>query len=600
MTPPNPPPPRPGYLWIQDLIHKFEVGEGVGRLRGVVSVLLILLLAVWYDFHMFQNFRAPEAMEAAQLARNLSRGEGFTTQCIRPLTLQLVLKQQGLEAHLSKQPHPDLTSPPVYPLLLAGLMKILPFNYEVATPFWVHQPEVLIAIFNQILFLLAVINTFRLARRLFDTWVAVTATTIMLGSDILWRFSVSGLSTCLLLLILSVLLNALVTYEEASRDPDRPTGWFVRQALLIGALLALGALTRYSFAWLILPTLISTSRWIPRRRWLTGLLISLVFLGALTPWLTRNYRASGTLFGVPGFALFQDTQRFPGTRLERSIDPDLAKVEARECVRKILGNAGELIRDELPRLGGTGWLAAFFLVSLFLRFRSEPLRRLRGFLLGSLIILLFVQAGTRTHLSKDAVLLNSENLLVVLLPGVVIFGTGLFFVLLEHLELAIIELRFAVTVLFILATSSQLIWSLLPPRGLPLSYPPYLPPWIQEVSGYLKTNELMMSDMPWAVAWYGDRACVWNTLDIGKNFFQINDEQKPIAGLYLTPITTDARIISEVFGNPDFVWSQFTLDILIHTNVPARFPLTHVRRKYMPDQIFMSDRPRWQEDQPAE
>jgi hypothetical protein len=160
-------------------------------------------------------------------------------------------------------------------------------------------------------------------------------------------------------------------------------------------------------------------------------------------------------------------------------------------------------------------------------------------------------------------------------------------------------MRYLIIVLYLVATSSQLIVTLLPPRIYPLSYPPYLPPWIQETSALLSSKELMMSDMPWAVAWYGNRNCVWTTLDSGRSFFAVNDEQRPISALYLTPLTIDVRFLSQILQGPDHGWSRFATEVLMQTNVPAQFPLRHARLKYAPDQLFLCDRPRWQEPKKA-
>ena len=82
-------------------------------------------------------------MDAAQLARNIAEGKGYTTLFLRPFSLYLVqshnqAKRAGCAdqrrlrtSRRSKPAHPDLANPPVYPLLLAGLMKVLPFHYAV-------------------------------------------------------------------------------------------------------------------------------------------------------------------------------------------------------------------------------------------------------------------------------------------------------------------------------------------------------------------------------------------------------------------------------------------------------------------------------------
>lgn len=580
---------------VQETIHKMEVGEGSWVIKVVAGFLLVTLLAVWYDLNEFQNLSQPDAMEAVQLARNLADGQGFTTQCIRPLTLQLVEDHIGVDARLTRVPHPDLVSPPLYPLLLAVWMKMLPFDYEIGPRFWRYQPEMMVALLNQLLLFVAIGVMFRTAKRLFDTPVALLTAACLVLAEVLWRFSVSGLSTCLLLLLSVVLLRLLVAVEQGAREGKRGDGWFAGMAVAIGAVLGLGLLTRYSFGWLVIPVAVY-GVWIAgQRRFLVTVLLLVTFAGVAAPWLVRNYQVSGTLFGVPGYAIHQDTPVFPGTRLERSFSPDLSKVESRDYVRKMLANVETIMENDLPRMGGGSWVTAFFLVSLLLRYRSQALHRLRLLLLGCLVVLIVAQALGRTHLSTGDTLVHSENLLVLLLPPVFMFGCALFYVLLEQLEMPIVELRYLVLTAFIGVAASPLWLTLLPPRSYPIVYPPYLPPWIQESSRMMETNELIMSDMPWAVAWYGNRSCVWTTLDTSRSFFNIHDVHKPVSALYLTPLTTNARFLSEILQGPDWEWSRFATEVLMRTNMPAQFPLRHARKKYSPDQVFLCDRPRWQD-----
>ena len=97
-------------------------------------------------------------MENAQLARNLSEGKGYTTDSIRPLALYLLASaaEPGQSSKVLAQRVPDLSNAPVYPFLLAGLMKALPFQFA-ARQYWSYQPERWISFFNQALFFAAVI-----------------------------------------------------------------------------------------------------------------------------------------------------------------------------------------------------------------------------------------------------------------------------------------------------------------------------------------------------------------------------------------------------------------------------------------------------------
>ena len=126
---------------IQKLIHKLEVGAGARYLRVSRVGLAVVGLALVYDLRAYRNLATPEAMDAAQLARNIAEGKGYTTLFIRPFSLYLVQRHNEAEAcrarsatanldfaHI-KTAHPDLANPPVYPVVLAGLMKVLPFHY---------------------------------------------------------------------------------------------------------------------------------------------------------------------------------------------------------------------------------------------------------------------------------------------------------------------------------------------------------------------------------------------------------------------------------------------------------------------------------------
>ena len=99
----------------------------------------------------------------------------------------------------------------------------------------------------------------------------------------------------------------------------------------------------------------------------------------------------------------------------------------------------------------------------------------------------------------------------------------------------------------------------------------------------------MMSDVPWAVAWYGQRQCLWLTLDAQSEFLDFNDYQKTISAIYLTPVTTDSRIFSQMVWVGDKSWGTFFLDRLIKKELPSDFPLRHQDASFLPDRLFLTD-----------
>jgi Dolichyl-phosphate-mannose-protein mannosyltransferase len=606
--------------FVQDIIHKLELGGGMRYVRISLSVLALLTLILAYNFRGFRNMSTPEAMDSAQVGRNIAEGRGFTTDFIRPFSIYLLRKHNEREAAADKtasadlgrltNPHPDLANPPVYPLVLAGLMKALPFNYSIAKAgrFWGagnafewYEPDFLIAIFNQVLFLGVVVLVFLLARRLFDPGVAWLSAILLLGTELLWRFSVSGLSTMLLTLIFVGLTWCLVLLEQELREPKKGPRYQFVMAGVIGAMVGVGALTRYSFGWLLLPVVGFLAAFAERRRAVTCLLALAVFAGTIAPWIARNYAVSGTPFGTAGYALVEKTFVYPENKLERSLHPDLTQPVLAAFWNKLNTNLREILEDELPKLGGS-WVSAFFLVGLMVGFRNPTISRLRYFLLGCLLVFVVAEALGRTQLWTDSPVVNSENLLIVLMPLVMIYGVALFFLLLDQIVLPALELRYAVIGLFGAVVCLPMIFVFLPPRTRALAYPPYYPPYIQSLANLMQPQELMMSDVPWAVAWYGDRRCLWLTLyatpnprepDVQEDFTTINDWQKPISALYLTELTMDGRLYSDLLGSGDYGWGNLVLQTLYQKSVPANFPLSKSLTGGLPHQLFLSDWERW-------
>lgn len=562
---------------MQELIHKIEVGGGLRVVRVSLVLLTVLLLIFLYNWRAFKNMGTQEAMDTAQLGRNIAQGKGYTTLFVRPFSLFLI-KRHNLARHGSgmadaaqlKGMHPDLANPPVYPVVLAGLMKVLHFNYDASVTkrfwssggkFWRYQPDFFIGFFNQVLFLGVLALVFLLARRLFDKNVAWLSTLLLLGTEQLWRFCVSGLSTMLLLLIFMGLIWCLVWLEQEAREPRSGPAMLLVLAVLAGGLAGLGGLTRYSFGLVILPVLLFLVLFGGPKRLVLGSLALLAFALVMGPWVARNYSVSGTPFGTAGYAMVETTGYFPDNHLPRSLEPEFTHLALAGFWVKLIVNLRQIVQNDLPKLGGT-WAAAFFLVGLLVGYRNPAVARLRYFAVGCLLLLILAQALGRTQLSEASPEINSENLLVLLVPLVVIYGVSLFYLLLDQLHLPFRELRYIGIGAFGVLACLPMILVFLPPKTIPIVYPPYHPPTIQQNAGWAAETELTMSDIPWAVAWYGQSQCVWLTLDAGTDFLTINDYQKPIQVLYLSPLTVDGRFLSDWILSGEEGWGNLMFSAL--------------------------------------
>jgi len=601
---------------LQDWIHELEEGKWARHLKTAAFAVAIAFLVLIYNLYAYRNFSTPEAMDSAQLARNIAEGKGYTTLFLRPFDLYLMqshnqaatadaLASAGTDFAKIKTAHPDITNPPVYPFVLAGLMEVLPFHYPLDLNgsfwsnnggFWRYEPDFLIALFNEVLLLVVVALTFFLSRKLFDVNVAWLSAILVLGCDLLWRFSVSGLSTMLLIIIFIGLAWCILKIEEAARASQPQFGRLLGLAIAAGVVAGVGALTRYAFGWVIIPVILFLIFFGGQRRVVCALAALGAFLLVLAPWVVRNFAVSGTPFGTAGFAIVEGTGAFPGFQLERSINPHLTDALSLTLyLHKFLGNLRPILQDALPKLGGS-WVSMFFLTGLLLNFRSMAVRRMRYFLLMCLAVFIVVQALGQTQLSQESPDVNSENLLVLLAPLVFIYGVSLFLILLDQLVLPVRQLRHVVKAVFVGLCCMPMIFVLLPPKTIPVVYPPYYPPDIQLTAGWMKPNELMMSDIPWAVAWYGQHQCVWLTLNAQDDFFAINDYMKPVQALYLTPVTIDTKFASDWMRAGLQTWGNFILQAVAQGKIPADFPLRHAPTGFFPERLFLTDWDRWKQE----
>jgi hypothetical protein len=147
----------------------------------------------------------------------------------------------------------------------------------------------------------------------------------------------------------------------------------------------------------------------------------------------------------------------------------------------------------------------------------------------------------------------------------------------------------------VLVSCQAFITNLLPPRNSPVAYPPYYPPEIQKVSGWMQPDEIMMSDIPWAVAWYGHHQCTWTTVNSQYEFFQFNDYVKQVRALYLTLNTLDGKLFTECLQGGVDSWGNFCLKTVAANQIPQQFPLK-VAPYGLLSGLFLTDRQRWESE----
>ena len=578
---------------------------------------LVILSAVFFNLYLW-FFRVPQdagfkglshekAIEQAQISREISRGHGFTTKMIRPAALWLF---QDKMQNFPVNAQPDIYHAPLHPYINAGVFKVMDwFNekfkeagksggmaswvtYEkvMNTSILIYAYDKFIAGVQVLFFLLAVLVSYYTARRLFDDRLAALAACLMLICERFWQFSMSGLPQMLLLFLFSCAAHAMVRAIERKAEGKSALGWLSTAAVCFGLLALSHALTMWIFGGALVFVALYFR---PLGR---DVAIMAVIFGAMyTPWMLRNYEVCGTPVGLgwySGLHILRGTEATLMRGLEVSLS-DLSPLTFRSKVQaETVAQMGSLY-DFL----GQVLMAPIFFISLLHLFKKPETADFRWALL---LMWLSAVVGMSVFGMPDRGGLPANDLHVLFIPLMICYGLAFVLVLWTRLEINIKLVRLAfLGVLFFLSALPFIDATLQRMRGggMPVAWPPYVAPYIAMMGGepdkgWVKPEEVIASDMPWAVAWYADRKSLWLPKTI-QDYIVLNDYKAlkgSIVGLYLTPVSGNRGFLNDIMKGEYREWAPFIL-----RNVQARdFPLKVSTVMPIDNEcIFYSDRDRW-------
>ena len=567
----------------QNLVYTLEVGIGAKVLKVLLYIMFMMLLAVLYVATQYNGFNQERALDQAQLARRFSERGRLQTGYVRPASIALLARNNrlvvaGAEGQRARiQDHPDLINAPVYPIVLGTAFRIFrtQFTAPTSTKFspeqWVVIPLNIGFVFLGALFL------YGSGRMLFDERTALTATTVFFLGGNVWSHAVGGGELSLALFLGAFGFWCLIVALRAARangDVPEVKGWrFWVPALGGAAALALLFLTRYA-AFAAFPGYLLTL-WLGtgRKGWLPFLAALLVFGAVVAPWVYRNQRVSGTPFGLAPQTAIQD----PNDLYMRSLDTGAVDFDVRRQLqaRFLRVVPGALNIGDLSL--GAGLSVCLFLATYFHRFQRPVTRVLRWGLLFSLAILV----GT-------AGIFGSELFEVghIFLPLVLLFGSAFLYILLDRLQIGVKIVSMSIVAFFVLVQATPMLFTLMPPR--PQVQPPYIARDLAWVATPFSGNQLLVTDIPWATAWYGGATSVYlpRTVD---EFFELHDSLHPVQGLYFTTLSRDKRYHSDLTRGPYAQWRG----IMDLNAMPRGFPLTFGFPLREGQQVVLADWNRW-------
>jgi len=235
---------------------------------------------------------------------------------------------------------------------------------------------------------------------------------------------------------------------------------------------------------------------------------------------------------------------------------------------------------------GANPLILFFGASILHQFKRRRTRAFHWLLWGCALVLVAVNnLGSATP-----EIVGPWNVLVLLFPGMVVIGSAFFFILLDRLNLVVRLLNSLIITTILALTFAPLVLTLATTGNAMYSFPPYMPPLIKAFGQLAQPDEWVTSDMPWATAWYADRASLWLPDSIS-DFQNLHDNVCPTGVLLLTPVTW-AEPISTIKTGENKDWINFVVGLPVPTNFPLA--VRFATPPGGPEYIIWSDRPRWE------
>jgi 4-amino-4-deoxy-L-arabinose transferase-like glycosyltransferase len=594
--------------FIQSTLQLVEVGKGQVLVRLVPLVTALLIIGIACNLSIYRGLNDAQSMDNAQLARQIVRGQGFTTEFLRPHAVAQLRDYAVSQSLMTGKPRdlfppdqfppgkprilPDTYNPPGYPYLLAAWFYLIHPEFDqlpsAMSESHIYSGDRWIPLLNQIFLLMTAILVFALGRRLFDERVAWMSMVAFVASDLVWRYTLTALSTSVLMFLVTAVLFCTVEIfcvgEACFESEDRSftPAWF--WALALSLLLTAACLTRLHVLVLLVPLFLLLLV-MPRASFFLVAVIALVVIGLVTPWFLHVNTVSGNPLGSNTPLMLFGEDDYQGNQIYCTTSiPSYERLFKDASKKEYSGFLWNF--EHAWTLLGANPLILLFGASILHQFKRRRTRLFHWLLFGCALAL--IAANNLGSPTPEA--LGSWNILVVLFPSMLVIGGAFFFILLDRLNLQLWLLNNLIVTTTLAITVLPLLLTLTTSNSLYYNFPPYMPPVIKTFGQFSEPDEWITSDMPWATAWYADRASLWLPDSIS-DFQNFHDNVCPTGLILLTPVTW-AQPIATVMTGEYKDWFPFVVGL----SPPQNFPLSvHTATgPGGPDYSLWSDRPRWQ------
>ncbi|MGL4399379.1 MAG: hypothetical protein ACRCXD_05900 [Luteolibacter sp.] len=583
--------------------------------RRSLFFLILIILTLGNLFVLFKGLNSPQAMDQAQISREIARGNGFATKMIRPVAYDQALRAQKQTVAMTG--FQDTYHSPLNPLLNAAVLKLVGADNSEA---WqmnenelVYPLDRVIATVATMFFLMAIGVNYLLISRIFDAKIAGVCAILMLFCETFWNYSLSGLPQMLMLLLFSSAIYFVYRAVEATVEGRIA----MTPAIIAGVFFTLLALTHWMTVWIALGYIIFAAVYFRPRGIIGIVVVALLLIAAIGPML-RNNSITDSPFGTAFLTLYNGLGNGSESAVMRTANLADQPLVLDGLISKVLSTTLLQTTDILQLLAGIV-IAPLFFISLLHPFKRASIANFRW-----AILLMWV--GTAFGLaffgiSKDP--LDPNQLHLLFAPIMTAYGLAFVSILWSRLEFVASTpiLRNVHYFVIVGICALPLVLSLpnkvrlgmhLRDRGGSPHWPPYYASSLNSrtagLKAWTKPNQIIFSDQPWAVAWYADRISIWLPPTYA-GFEKLEniaaDLDTPVAGIVISPLSHGSTGLAEIAAQN----RDFTLMVLdgrsFFTNYPAgvslfdREPKIQGVAKRYPyrqtlagmDMVYYSDRP---------
>ncbi len=517
------------------------------RLMSMRWILLFLIVSLCM-FQLCLTYRGmdqPVAMDMAQIGRQIARGEGFTTKFIRPIDVwdqNIVNKNKPLNL----DQFPETNHAPVYPYVLAGVIKATGFDkFEEKrmdeTKSNVYTGDRIVAATSTFFFLLALLLAYTLCTRLFDEIVAATVVALMGLSELMLQYALSGLPQPFMMCLILGAAHCLVSMVNAEQADKRIR--IIVWSGIMYVLLALLCLTCRMSIWCALGMLVFTGIYFKPRGMHASMGAAILAIIVILPTVIL-LAPTGGIEKKLMYGIFNGFGSDGAEMLMRSATTEALSFNSSNFFLRLLGYTFAQFNSMYINMGAI-ITTPFFLLALLNKFRNPAVEATKW-----AVFSMWLFSCVGMALFGESQTISASQLAVLFTPFFAAFGTALVFIFLARMQLgesfnsvrslAIATMLIISSGLFLFQLPKQLymgIWT--SARGIP-HFPPYYPAAMNgKLHNMSNDKDLIVTDQPWGVAWYADRKALWmprSIEELTRNLEPIfNRAGQGIQGFLITP-----------------------------------------------------------------